>query len=880
MKRSLLVLVSAFIMLTCQEERTINFNEDIRPIFNEKCIGCHGGVKQAGGFGLVFRENALRETDNGKFAIVPGKPGQSEIIARVRHENEELRMPFEGPALSEEEIHLLETWIEEGAEWEEHWAYLAPTKPEIPVIEGGQPDNSIDAFVMAALLPYDLVPAPRAPKRELLRRVSFDLTGLPAPEFLAEVFLSGDLAYEVLIDSLLAQPSYGEHQAAKWLELARYADSRGYERDRPREIWRYRDWVIKAFNDDLPYDDFVTHQLAGDLLPDPTEDQLVATGFHRNTLSNGEGGTENEEFRVASVIDRVNTTWEVFQGTTMGCVQCHAHPYDPIRYEEFYTSYALFNNTVDHDHVSEAPRLRTLYAADEVKYKRLEDWVTEHAEEEARTQVQSWRQLIKVREPRLRPDLFENVEGGVFTARADEDIMFLRPGNSFALPPRDLSEVAALHVNLRPLGSGTLEVRLASPTGQLLITHAFERGRQEDIRLPLVIPGGERVLSIVTRGDGNGKILAIDAIGYEPKLPGAEQPGAEDIKTFIGDLLAAKDSVNTLIMVETTDESRRKSYLFERGNWMVHGPEVTGGVPKLLDGEADTPIENRLDFARWLTNPDQPLTSRVAVNRTWGQLFGIGLVATTEDIGSQGSKPKNQQLLDYLATEYSGPLGWSKKRLLRQIVLSNTYQQSSRATPQLLAKDPHNELLARGPRKRLTAEEIRDQALAVSGLLTEKCYGPSVMPPQPDGLWGTITHSRNEWVNSTGEDRYRRALYTHLRRSAIHPVMSTFDASNRELCLSRRTITNTPLQALMTLNDPAYLEVAERLADEVSNLPNVPARIDGLYELLLRRPAEPLEQQVLVQLYDDAYATHQDAHTALTVVANALLNIDELLTIS
>ena len=482
MHRPLLLFVVVVVFFACQPERTISFNEDIRPIFNEKCIGCHGGVKQAGGFGLVFRENALRETESGKFAIVPGHPGRSEIMARVRHHDEELRMPYGEAALSEEEIQRLETWIDEGAEWEEHWAYQPPVSPEVPVLTGEQPANPIDAFVRASLLRTGLSPAPAAKKRILLRRVSFDLTGLPAPESLATAFLNGELAYEALVDSLLARPAYGEHQAAKWMELARYADSRGYERDRPRSIWRYRDWVIRAYNEDLPYDKFITHQLAGDLLPEPTEAQLVATGFHRNTLSNGEGGTDNEEYRVSGVIDRVNTTWEVFQGTTMACVQCHAHPYDPIRQEEYYTSYALFNNTVDHDHVTEAPLLRTLYAADENKYKHLQDWIKEHAEGEARTQVQEWRKLIKVREPRLRPAVFEEVVGGVFTARADEDFLYLRPGNSFALPNHDLTDVTALHLDLRASAGASLEMRLDGPEGPLITTKRTSRR----------VPGGLR----------------------------------------------------------------------------------------------------------------------------------------------------------------------------------------------------------------------------------------------------------------------------------------------------------------------------------------------------------------------------------------------------
>ncbi len=875
----IVLCVSAY---ACQPERTVSFNADIRPIFNEKCVGCHGGVKQAGGFGLVFREDALHQTESGRYAIVPGHAGRSEIVARIRHADEEYRMPLDGAALSEEEIRLIETWIDEGAEWEEHWAYQPPVRPALPEVADGEDVQPIDAFVRAALLAKDLAPAPAAPKGELLRRVSFDLTGLPAPKALADAFLTGELDYPALVDSLLAQPAYGEQQAGRWMELARYADSRGYERDRPRSIWRYRDWVVRAYNEDLPYDQFVTYQLAGDLLPEATEEQLVATGFHRNTMSNGEGGTDNEEYRVSAVIDRVNTTWEVFQGTTMACVQCHSHPYDPLRHAEYYSSYALFNNTVDHDHVTEAPLLRTLHAADEAKYKSLESWIAEHAEAEARTQVESWRQLIKVREPRLRPNVFENVVGGVFTARADEDFMYLGPENSFSLPQRDLHDLAALQVELRMIKAGTLEVRLDGPEGPLLTAYPFEpKGwGLYDVRLPIEVPAGEHALYLVARGAEDHKLVAINAVGYEPRLPGAEAPGVEEIRTYIAELIAAEDSITTPILVETSGESRRKSYVFERGNWLVHGQEVSGGVPELLDGRAGAAVTDRLEFARWLTRPEQPLTSRVAVNRAWAQLFGAGLVATLEDLGSQGAQPTHPALLDYLATEFSGPLGWSQKGLLRTIVLSETYRQSSEAGPQLLDRDPHNEWLARGPRKRLTAEQIRDQALAVSGLLSNKRGGPGVMPPQPDGLWDNIPYSDIKWVTSTGEDRYRRALYTYLRRSAMHPGMTTFDASTREFCLSRRTITNTPLQALMTLNDPALLEVADRLAEEVAPLPDLETRIDGLYRLLLRRPAAPDEQRILTKLYQAAYTTDQDAHAALAVVANALLNTDEFLTTS
>jgi hypothetical protein len=880
LSKILCLFAIVILLAACQQESHISFNEDIRPIFNQKCVGCHGGVKQAGGFGLVFRENALRETDRGKFAIVPGRPGQSELIRRVRHENQELRMPFEADPLSEAEIQLLERWIDQGAEWEEHWAYLAPERPNVPARDNAWDRNEIDAFVRTSLLKDDLAPAFSAQKRDLLRRVAFDLTGLPPSPTLASEFMGESIGYERLIDSLLNSIDYGEHWAAKWLELARYADSRGYERDRARSIWRYRDWVIRAYNNDLPYDEFITHQLAGDLLPEPTEDELVATGFHRNTMSNGEGGTENEEYRVAAVIDRVNTTWEVFQGTTMGCVQCHAHPYDPLTHEDFYTSYALFNNTADHDHVSEAPVLRTLYTKDEAKYKKLETWLRANEEEEAQSQVQAWRMMIKAREPMIRPYGFEANEGGVFTARADEDVLFMKSGNSFRLPTREMTGVAALHFSYRPMASATIEFRQGAVDGPVVGSVVSEGGWSiRTVRVPLAAISGPQDLYCTVRGAGDGKLIGVNAIGYEPQLPGEDKPGYAEVEAYISELLLAKDSITTPIMVETEGVSRRPNHLFDRGNWLVHGKEVSPGVPSLLAGEDIPKIGNRLDFARWLASPDQPLTARVAVNRIWGELFGNALVSTVEDLGSQGAQPSHQELLDYLALEFSGPMAWSQKALLRKIVLSATYRQSSVAAPELLARDPHNDLLARGPRKRLAAEQIRDQALALSGLLSKKMYGPGVMPPQPDGLWDAIPYSNMKWKTSEGEDRYRRAVYTYLRRSVVHPGMTTFDASSRQVCLSRRTITNTPLQALMTLNDPAYLEVARALAENVADVPEVEGKINALYEMLLLRPAAAEEVAVLRSLYKEALAVDPDEVVAMTVVANALLNIDELLTV-
>lgn len=858
----------------CKQEPQLSFNKDIRPIFNAKCVGCHGGVKQAGGFGLVFRENALRETSSGKRAIVPGNAARSELVRRIVHDDPELRMPLEAAPLEEHEVALISEWIEQGAEWEDHWAYNPLTLPEVPETTEWS-EQPIDRFVHSRLIQQNLAPSGRAKKEKLLRRVSFDLTGLPPEPEVATRFLEDDRpsAYADLVDTLLSRPTYGEHLASYWLDLARYANSRGYERDRLREIWPYRDWVIKAFNQDMPFDQFTVEQLAGDLLEQPTTEQLTATGFHRNTLSNGEGGTENEEYRTVTVMDRVNTTYEVWQGTTMSCVQCHSHPYDPIKHEEFYQAYALFNNTVDHDHITESPKLVTLHAADEQKYLRLQDWL----QEEAKETQEYWRRWIKLREPRMRAyDLEEH--NGVFTGRADEDYLYLRPGTYFKTPSRNLAEVQALIIDQSVLHPGTLVFRLDDENGPEIDRIEWtKKQRDKETRLELGGITGEHSIhvSVESEADEEAIIFRLYTVAYEDKLPGEDRQGYAEIKQFIQELGVAKDSFSTLVLAETPAEFARTTHLFERGNWLVHGPEMDGGQH-----------ENRLDFARWLVSEENPLTARVIVNRYWAQLFGRGIVSTVADFGSQGDLPAHPELLDYLAMKFSTEMNWQLKPLLKEIVLSQTYQQSSIASAQQLQQDPYNTWLARGPRKRLTGEQLRDQALAISGALSDKMYGPSVMPPQPDGHWNTVVHSRTKWVTSEGEDRYRRAVYTFLRRSALHPVMTTFDGAERDVCLSERVPTNTPLQALMTLNDPAFRELAGIVANSLLEETTLEKQMNVLFERVLYRRPSAEEIDVLKDLHTAALAHYQSEETdqakreAMTIVVNAVLNLDESLNLT
>ena len=666
-------------------------------------------------------------------AIVRGKPDDSELMRRVTSDDPDLLMPpkASGRRLNEREVALLKQWIEQGAPFARHWSYVKPVRPAVPEVQDKTwPRSAIDSFLLARLEREGLKPSPEADRDALIRRVTLDLTGLPptveeVDQFVADA--SPD-AYEKLVDRLLASDAYGEHWARLWLDLARYADSAGYADDPPRTIWAFRDYVIRSLNANKPFDQFTIEQIAGDLLPNPTEEQLAATAFHRNTLTNNEGGTNDEEFRNVAVVDRVNTTMAVWMGTTMNCAQCHSHKYDPILQEEYFRFFALLNQSEDADRGDESPLL-TIWSDEQKRQKT--DW------------------------------------------QAEID---------------------------------RLEQTLRTPTPELQAAQASSE----------------------------------------------QKPSRDRLEMLKKQLAEMKPATTLPIMRELPEAQRRKTFVQFRGNYLSLGPEVTPGVPAAFHPlPADAPA-NRLSLARWLVDENNPLTARVVVNRYWEQLFGIGIVRTSEEFGSQGDLPTHPELLDWLATELMQQK-WDLKHLLKLLVTSAAYRQSSRVTPELQDRDPDNLLLARGPRFRLPSEVIRDQALAVSGLLSRKMYGPPVKPPQPSLGLSAAFGSGIDWKTSEGEDRYRRGLYTTWRRSSPYPSLAAFDAPNREVCTLRRDRTNTPLQALVTLNDPVYIEAAQGLARRMAAASgSVADKVRHGFRLCVARPPSDTELNRLVQLFEAA----------------------------
>ncbi len=895
-----LAVAGTYFLTTSLRHQKVDFNSQVRPILNKNCITCHGGVKKQAEFSLLFREDALLPNESGLPAIVPGKPEESELINRITHHDPEERMPPESDPLSKQEIEVLTQWIEEGAEWEDHWAYIPPQPTTPPETSSDWTKNDIDKFILARLEEEKLQPSPQADKGTLLRRVSLDLTGLPPTPDELEAFLqdSSANAYEKVVDRLLASPHYGERWASMWLDLARYADSKGYEKDDYRSIWKYRDWVINAFNQDMPYDQFTIEQLAGDLLPNPTEDQLIATAFHRNTMNNDEGGTDNEEYRVVAVIDRVNTTWDVWQATTMSCVQCHSHPYDPIRNKEYYKFMAFLNNTADADVPSESPTLKIFTEEeDQQQLNTIQRWVSNNAaieqEEENEKTVNYYTQLIKITEPKIHPEKFDLVEKGSDNAgvriSVDDGGYARAKGIPLEGKPALLIKYSSEHA------CGKVEIRIDSLKGPLLgALHIQKTNGNTIASVDVEQIKGKRDLYFIFKNPGaEGRVANIEWLLFYDPLPGADQPGYINAQKAFLSLLNADNTIRTPVLVENPKNYARKTHVLERGNWLVYGEQVQAGVPESWNAlpQKEEPY-TRLDMARWLMSEENPLTARVMVNRLWGRLFGIGIVETEEDFGTQGFYPSHPELLDWLSIKFSQDYDWSMKKLLKLMVMSATYQQSSKINPDLLEKDPANRWLARGPRVRLTAEQVRDQTLAVSGLLSDKMYGASVMPPQPEGIW-QVVYSGKKWETSEGEDKYRRGLYTYIRRTSPYPSMISFDAPSREFCVTRRIRTNTPLQALITLNDPVFIEASRALATSMrENESAVPAMIQkGYTKALLKKPdIETLAS--LEELYAESVryyeqnpdeiiemAGKQDkALAAMTVVANAILNLDEFVT--
>lgn len=899
------IATGAGIMLAaCHSGKKVDFSSEVKPILNKHCISCHGGVKQNGGFSVLFREEALGVTKSGKPAIIPGHPEKSEFIRRLTCRDPKERMPQKGEPLTGAEVDILTRWVKQGAEWGEHWAYVSPKKipvPDIAVANG----NDIDHFIQAKLKEEGLQPSPEADKMTLLRRVSLDLTGLPpSPEMARQFAQSNDpQAYEKIVDTLLKSPHYGERWAAMWLDLARYSDTKGYERDDSRRIWRYRDWVIDAFNSDMPYDSFTIDQLAGDLLPHPTNSQLIATAFNRNTMTNDEGGTQDEEFRTSAVMDRVSTTMDVFQGVTIACVQCHSHPYDPFHFEDYYKLLAFLNNTRDEDTHMEHPKLRLYDSVSTAEVRQVSDWVTQYG---TPAQLQNVQEFLKVLEPKVHA---HNADHYINGALLDTKYMGVRNNGSCRLPNQKLDGKTQLFMNYWT-GSkgGSVEFRLDSLNGRTIITQqlAPTSGRKA-ISMPLPPLTGTHDLYLIFR---NATISPADAVcmvewfALREDLPGKGKPGYDKISTEMMTLINENPD-DVPVMIENPPEMARTTNIFERGNWMVKGKAVTPDVPHSLNPFPTNAPRNRLGLAMWMTDTKNPLTARVMVNRCWEQLFGTGIVETLEDFGTQGFLPSHPKLLDFLAYKFMHDYNWRLKPLLREIVLSAAYKQTSKSTPALQEKDPANRLLARGPHFRLTAEEIRDQALTVSGLLNPKLHGPSIMPYQPDNIWQSVWNGA-QWKKAEDGNQYRRALYVFQKRTSPYPSMLSFDGSSREVCTQRRIRTNTPLQALVTLNDPVYVETAVALARHMQQQggKDIAACIRWGYETAMYKPLPDNKLTVLQQLYNDALQEYRkkpgNADTllvayrdmpeaagkqkdktelaALTVVANAIMNLDEFLT--
>ncbi|MFO0912315.1 MAG: PSD1 and planctomycete cytochrome C domain-containing protein [Pirellulales bacterium] len=780
-------------------EPKIDFIRQIRPILSDRCFRCHGpdDEERQAGLRLDLLESAMRPAESGAVAVVPGDVERSELLKRIDAAEADQRMPPEHSqkTLTADERRLLRDWVAQGASYAQHWAFVPPVRPAVPDVQGADwPRTPIDAFLLAKMGSVGLRPQPPADRGTWIRRVTLDLTGLPPTPAEVDEFLSdaSPTAYERVVDRLLASPHFGERMALEWLDAARFADTNGYHLDNGRDMSAWRAWVIDAFNANLPFDQFTVEQLAGDLLPEPSTAQLVASGFNRNHMINFEGGAIPDEYQNAYIVDRVNTTSTVWLGLTVACAQCHDHKFDPISQRDFYRLYAFFNsvpeNGLDGNRGNAAPMLKLPTAEQQAALDRL------------------------------RADL----------QAAEEKLNALPQDSGDQQPLRD--QVASLQKELEQL---------------------------------------------------------------EGSLP------------------------TTMIMGELPEP--RATFVLMRGQYDKRGQQVSAGVPESIAGwDAELP-SNRLGLARWLVSDRNPLTARVIVNRYWQMLFGTGLVKTAEDFGSQGELPSHPELLDWLAVEFQEgalvPAGesprWNVKRLIKLMVMSAAYQQSAIRPAADRQIDPENRYLAAGPRFRLPAELIRDQALAVSGLLKHRIGGPSVNPYQPEGLWSELSQrgDSGNWTAqffklSEGEDLYRRSMYTFWKRTCPPPQMSTFDAPDRETCTVRRARTNTPLQSLILMNDPTYVEASRKLAERLmheSAEPAIDRRIDLAFRLVLARPAQQAELEVLRGLYQrqldryrgDSAATDELLHNgqspvddaldrselaALTMLASALLNLDETVT--
>jgi hypothetical protein len=1082
--RLLCALLSAGALSTARGEEplpaTVEFNRDIRPIFSDICYKCHGPdkAKRKADLRLDVEANAKAKHDDG-FPIMPGSAEDSELIRRITTKDADERMPpeDEGRQLTKRQIALLTRWIEQGAKWEAHWSFIAPRRPELPrVQDAAWPRNPIDHFILARLEREGLTPSPEADRATLIRRVSLDLTGLPPTLAEVDAFLAdtSPQAYERVVDRLLASPRYGERMASRWLDAARYADTSGYQSDGERSMWRWRDWVIDAYNRNLPFDQFTIEQLAGDLLPNATRDQRIATGFNRNHRGNAEGGIIPEEYAAEYVVDRVDTTATVWLGLTMGCARCHDHKYDPVTQREFYQVFAFFNNVPEKGRAikigNSPPVLTAPTAAQEQALAKLDQQLSaaEKRLRELEPQIAgaqaAWESSL-VAAPALRwtvteglraryelggdlastagpnpPARFEEGEPSFASAAAFDGRRFIDCGDvgdfgffdKFTLAawiqPADTqrgaiisrmveqpadsafasdSEGYSVHVK-----AGHVQVHLTKRwlddalrvetestlapdqwhhvavvyDGSRLATgvQIFIDGEPQKLRVlldqlnqtfqtkqPLRIGAGGgpanhfrglirdvRVYGRAVSAEEIGIIATAEDVAQLAALPAGRRSARQAAKLracFLADHAPAvmrdaqmqlaevreeraklAETLPTVMVMEELPEPR-ETFVLKRGEYDKRGERVSPGVPASLPPLPPDAARNRLGFAQWLVNPANPLTARVAVNQLWQMLFGTGLVKTAEDFGSQGEPPSHPELLDWLATEFmAGETPWDQKRMLKTIVMSATYRQSSARsqvrssafrrpsepasaevqatsdTPDAPAKagttnsgtpgdrDPDNRLLSHAPRVRLSAEMIRDQALAVSGLLVGEIGGPSVKPYQPKGLWKEL--SGTDYEPDHGDKLWRRSLYTFWKRTSPQPTMTTFDAAGREMCSVRSTRTSTPLQALALMNDVTFVEAARCLAQRVMREGRAPEeRMRLAFRCVLIRAPKPAELQILLGDWQEHLARFRsepaaaealvsageaprdtqlpvDELAAYTALAGLILNLDEAIT--
>ncbi|MEQ1861938.1 MAG: PSD1 and planctomycete cytochrome C domain-containing protein [Chthoniobacteraceae bacterium] len=986
-------LIATALTLGAHAGEKLAFNRDVRPILSDKCFACHGpdAAQRKGKLRLDQRDAALTGGESGA-AFVPGKPDESEVMKRIvsTDRDEVMPPPKAHKALTAAQRETLRRWISEGAEYEPHWAFIAPKRAELPPVKNAAwVKNAVDRFILARLEREGLTPSPEADVATLIRRVTLDLTGLPPTPEEVNTFLgdTGADAYERLVERLLASPRYGERMAIDWLDAARFADSNGYQVDRDRELWPWRDWVIRAFNENKPFDQFTIEQIAGDLLPNATRDQRIATGFHRNHMMNEEGGIIAEEFLAEYTADRVETTATVWLAQTFNCARCHDHKYDPFTQRDFYAMKAFFHNVSEKGigsygspiRINAPPFLRlptdeqtkklaTLDADIAAAKKQL---VTATAE--ANSGTDEWAQRLATTEMKWTPGEFVKVEAGKALVEVRPDgarIEAPNPGSAFTANCSvrfSAGRATALKIECADAGmSGTarwLDVRVFVGKQQLKL-RAVESGDSiAKAELTKTLDGAKQTFTtvapreaksfagvfefaepiagtdlrvVIDAGYGSGPMLwRIATTGSDPELfaPSAilalakkdaakrtpaekkrladfhaqQSPALRALDDRITALTQQRDKLDrevqtTLVMEELPQP--RQTFVLMRGAYDKPGDEVTAATPATLPSLAADAPRNRLGLARWLVDPANPLPARVTVNRLWQSVFGAGLVKTAEDFGAQGEAPSHLELLDWLAMEFVHT-GWDVKAMMRLVVTSATYRQSSRLTAALHERDPENRLLARGPRFRLAGEAIRDQALAASGLLVGRIGGPSVKPYHPPGLYEQVVagSSAGTYVQGKGDELHRRSLYTYWKRSVPNPAMLTFDAPFRETCTVRRPRTNTPLQALNLMNDPTYVEaarfLAQRMMREGGESPE--SRIARGFQLVLARAPKSAELAVLTAAYVRALGefrsdaagtsgllkvgeattdTRLDAAqlAALTTVASTILNLDETVT--